>query len=62
MVEHKSKTFAHTCSQSPHFCHLEVLKWVLKNGCPWNKTAYEKFVYNGNEEIISWFKENNNAV
>jgi hypothetical protein len=57
-VEHKSKTFAHTCSQSPHFCHLEILKYLQKNGCPWNSNVCSFAAKNGHIEVIKWSREN----
>jgi hypothetical protein len=58
MVEHKWKTFAHTCSQSPHFCHLETLKWARGNGCEWDRLTCIYAAEKGHLETLKWAREN----
>jgi hypothetical protein len=68
MVEHKSKTFAHTCSQSPHFCHFifvkQIFKWARDSLAPseivsqadWGEYTCACAAENGHLEILKWVR------
>ena len=38
--------------------HLEVLKWVRQNGCPWNKRTCAYAALGGNLEVLKWARQN----
>ena len=38
--------------------HLEVLKWLRENGCPWNEWTCKNAAGNGHLEILKWAREN----
>jgi len=37
------------CSWAIENGHLEVLKWVRENGCPWDEDSYELPLRNGDD-------------
>ena len=38
--------------------HLEVLKWLRENGCPWDMLTYSNAAKNGHLYVLKWLKEN----
>merc|ERR1711924_433813 len=45
----------------PVFCrvwHLEVLKWLRAEGCPWDLTTCDYAVRGGHVEVLRWAREN----
>ncbi len=38
--------------------HLEVLKWLRANGCPWNEEVCGLAATEGHLEILKWAREN----
>ena len=37
--------------------HLEVLRWLVENGCLWDSFACEFAALNGHLEVLKWAKE-----
>ena len=38
--------------------HLEILKWLRKNGCPWDDNTCHFAAKNGHLECLKWAREN----
>jgi hypothetical protein len=38
--------------------HLETLKWLRENGCPWNEWTCASAAFNGHLETLKWAREN----
>ena len=38
--------------------HLEVLRWLRENGCPWDFTTCSSAAKNGHLEVLQWACEN----
>jgi hypothetical protein len=39
------------------FNDIEVLKWLKRNNCPWNKTTY-KHALNNYPQFVDWLRIN----
>jgi len=44
---------AHCVKKNP-----EILKWIIKNGCPWDDLVTYYFVVNNNFEMLKWCLDN----
>ena len=44
-----------TCRSAAWEGHLEVLKWLRSQGCPWDEETYRNA---GGESIRDWLREN----
>ena len=38
--------------------HLEVLKWLRENGCPWDEETCRYAAYGGHFEVLKWARAN----
>ena len=38
--------------------HLDILKWLRENGCPWNGYTCAYAAMNGHLEVLKWAREN----
>ena len=45
-----------TCSSAARQGHLEVLKWLRSEGCPWNGGTCSLAAANGHLEILKWLR------
>ena len=48
------KICAYTAKQG----NLNILKWLKKNGCPWDEDTFESAACNGDMETLEWLKKN----
>ena len=36
--------------------HVEMLKWLRSEGCPWNETACQSAAAHGHLEVLKWLR------
>lgn len=51
-----------TCSYAAMFGHIEILKWLINNGCPYDEFTYKYAAQFGYLEILKWIREKEQAV
>ena len=47
-----------TCANAAKNGHLEVLKWLRENGCPWDDWTCLYAAEYGHLEVLKWVREN----
>jgi hypothetical protein len=49
-----------TCRNAAMFGHLQLLKWLHEQGCPWDEDTFDAAVrYGGNVEMLEWLYKKN---
>jgi uncharacterized protein YabN with tetrapyrrole methylase and pyrophosphatase domain len=46
------------CSNAAENGHLNILKYLHENGCPWNKWTYIKATRHGHLNVLKYLHEN----
>ena len=47
-----------TCFAAADHGHLDVLKWLRENGCPWDEETCAYAARGGHLEVLKWAREN----
>lgn len=47
------------CATAAEYNHLHILKYLRKNGCPWDENTTKFALINNNIDILKWSLENN---
>jgi hypothetical protein len=47
----------HTCERAARYAHLEVLKWLKDQGCPWGPYTFSSAIRSGDREVLTWVRE-----
>ena len=48
----------YACAYAALNNHLEILKWLVQNGCPWDEKVVIWASYGGHLEILKWALQN----
>ena len=46
------------CAEAAEGGHLEVLKWLRAEGCPWDEDACTEAAWYGRLEVLKWLRDN----
>ena len=54
----KNKRAYHVVEWAAKNGNLDILKWLKRNGCPWNEDTFTAAATHGNLENMKWLKKN----